>query len=84
MSFGALVATMIATSGDEAYVMFSLFPIKALLLNIVLFIVAILSGYLVDLVYKRQDVLLSGVEHELKLHQPEVCHCLQKINCCLS
>ena len=78
MSFGALVATMIATSGDEAYVMFSLFPIKALLLNIVLFIVAILSGYLVDLVYKRQDVLLSGVEHELKLHQPEVCHCLQK------
>jgi hypothetical protein len=30
LSFGALVATMIATSGDEAFVMFTLFPLKAL------------------------------------------------------
>ncbi len=29
MSFGALVAAMIATSGDEAFVMFSMFPLQA-------------------------------------------------------
>jgi len=37
VSFGALVAVMIATSGDEAFVMFSMFPQSAILINIILF-----------------------------------------------
>ncbi|MDH5406065.1 MAG: putative manganese transporter, partial [Candidatus Aminicenantes bacterium] len=32
ISFGAIVGAMIATSGDEAFVMLSLFPKKALML----------------------------------------------------
>ena len=32
VSFGALVATMIATSGDEAYVMLSMFPLNAVIM----------------------------------------------------
>jgi hypothetical protein len=30
LSHGALVAAMVATSGDEAFVMFSMFPLQAL------------------------------------------------------
>ena len=41
VSLGALVTTMIATSGDEAFVMFSLFPAKTVLLTGLLMIVGI-------------------------------------------
>lgn len=46
VSFGALVTTMIATSGDEAFVMFALFPEKAMLLTVIIFVVGVLAGYL--------------------------------------
>lgn len=48
ISFGAIVGGMIATSGDEAFVMFSLFPKEALLLTVILFFVGILVALLVD------------------------------------
>ncbi|MHB2156136.1 putative manganese transporter [Calditrichota bacterium GD2] len=76
LSFGALVAAMIATSGDAAYVMLSLFPLKTLLLNAILFALAILSGYLVDVLYKKQDALLVAVKHNYEIHEKEICHCL--------
>jgi len=48
LSFGAITAGMIATSGDEAFVMLAMFPDKALMLFGVLFVLAIGSGWLVD------------------------------------
>jgi len=42
ISFGALVGCMIATSGDEAFVMLSLFPKQALLLFVILFIFGVI------------------------------------------
>jgi hypothetical protein len=45
---GALVATMIATSGDEAFFMFSIIPKTAVIITLVLFIVAIISGLIVN------------------------------------
>ena len=48
LSFGALIAMMIASSGDEAFVMFAMIPKQALLLMGVLFVLAILVGWLVD------------------------------------
>ena len=48
LSLGAVTAGMIATSGDEAFVMLAMFPDKALILFGVLFLVAIGSGRLVD------------------------------------
>jgi hypothetical protein len=48
ISFGALTACMIATSGDEAFVMLTLFPKEAVLLFTLLFILGIFSGWLVD------------------------------------
>jgi len=48
MSFGALVAGMIATSGDEAFVMLALFPGKALLLIGLLAVVGFAAGVITD------------------------------------
>ena len=48
ISFGALVGGMIATSGDEAFVMLAKFPGVALILFILLFISGILFAYLSD------------------------------------
>ncbi|MCH7964231.1 MAG: arsenic efflux protein [Bacteroidetes bacterium] len=78
VSFGALVATMIATSGDEAYVMLSLFPTKALLLIFILSIVGFTAGYLVDKIYAKQEKLLEKLGHSLQLHEDELLDCYPK------
>ncbi len=69
---GALVATMIATSGDEAFVMLTLFPEKALLLNLIIFIIAIFSGLLTDRFFKKKFFLHASEKH---LHVHEVPEC---------
>jgi len=48
LSFGAIVGGMIATSGDEAFVMLALFPRTALLLFTLLFVLGILFAWLAD------------------------------------
>lgn len=52
-SFGALVAMMIASSGDEAFVMLAMIPDQALMLFALLFVLAILVGVAVDFVNDR-------------------------------
>ncbi|MGD9489696.1 MAG: putative manganese transporter [Calditrichaceae bacterium] len=75
VSFGALVTAMIATSGDESFVMFSMFPRQALWLTVILFFAGIAAGYVTDMLYKKQDLLLDLENHNLPIHKPEVCHC---------
>lgn len=53
-SFGALVAMMIASSGDEAFVMLAMIPEQALVIFAVLLVVAVVVGILVDLIYDRR------------------------------
>ena len=48
ISFGALVAMMIATSGDEAFVMLTLFPGKALWISLLILVIGIVTGVLID------------------------------------
>ena len=52
-SFGALVAMMIASSGDEAFVMLAMIPRQALVLFAVLFVLAVVVGIAVDVFGKR-------------------------------
>ena len=52
-SFGALVAMMIASSGDEAFIMLAMIPDQALILFAVLFVLAIIVGIGTDLVHDR-------------------------------
>ena len=48
LSFGALIAMMIASSGDEAFVMLAMIPKEAMLLMVILFVIAVVVGLLVD------------------------------------
>lgn len=53
ISFGALLTAFIATSGDEAYVMFSRFPFHALVLTASLFVAGYIIGWLIDILQKK-------------------------------
>ncbi|MBI4753636.1 arsenic efflux protein [Candidatus Desantisbacteria bacterium] len=48
LSFGALTGSMIAASGDEAFVMLAMFPGQALILFGILFILGIVFGWIID------------------------------------
>lgn len=53
-SFGALVAMMIASSGDEAFIMLAMIPRQALILFAVLFVIAVMTGILTDALWDRK------------------------------
>ena len=72
VSFGALTAAMIATSGDEAFVMFSLFPLKALLITGIISITGLVFGYLTDKFFRRSTLLNKNKYHELEVHKSEI------------
>lgn len=78
ISFGALVAAMIATSGDEAFVMFVMFPQKALLLTILIFLIGISAGYITDKIYVPHKLLARFKENKFPLHAKEHCNCFQR------
>ncbi|HTN68668.1 MAG TPA: putative manganese transporter [Dysgonamonadaceae bacterium] len=78
VSFGALVTTMIATSGDEAFVMFAMFPAKAAILTVILFVVGVLAGYLTDKFYNPKGIFKDIANHNLPLHDEPDCKCFQK------
>ncbi len=75
VSLGALVAAMIATSGDESFVMFALIPREAVILTGVLFVTGVLGGYLTDGVLRRSGDLQAEPCKGLALHQENACRC---------
>ena len=52
-SFGALVAMMIASSGDEAFVMLAMIPEQALIIFAILFVLAVFVGVITDRIHDR-------------------------------
>lgn len=75
VSFGALVAVMIATSGDEAYVMLSMFPGKALLIFVILFVLGIVAGFVTDILFKPGSVFIEKLGRQLEFHDEDMCTC---------
>ena len=75
VSFGALITVLVATSGDEAFVMFGLFPKKALLITGFLFLVGIIAGYLTDRFYKPKKILNHLSKFKLPLHPEDTLKC---------
>ena len=64
-SFGALVAMMIASSGDEAFVMLAMIPEQAMIIFAVLFVLAIAVGIITDKIYDRVHAKKCGLhDHE--------------------
>jgi len=80
ISFGTLTATMIASTGDEAYVMLSLFPKTALLITGIIFIIGFVAGYLIDKFYKNQSNMLPDHIHNFEIHEHDWCDCRPNIN----
>ncbi|HPV88305.1 MAG TPA: putative manganese transporter [Bacteroidales bacterium] len=62
VSFGALVAMMIATVGDEAFFMLAMIPGTSLLLFAILFVLAVAAGFLTNK-FVRKVPRLFGPDH---------------------
>ena len=78
VSLGALVAAMIATSGDEAFVMLAMIPRQGLLIIMLTFVIGIIAGYITDLIFRKKDFRKHS--RSLPLHLEEKCKCLPKGN----
>ncbi|MFC2114965.1 putative manganese transporter [Bacteroidota bacterium] len=73
--FAALTTAMIATSGDEAFVMFAMIPGKALWIMGVLFLVSLLAGYILHLFpIGKHKMKLAKNHMMLHDHNPD-CKC---------
>lgn len=65
---GAVVAAMVATSGDAAFVMFARIPGPALLITGILFALAVPAGALADAVFRRRMAGTVECPHGFALH----------------
>ncbi|MCK5520237.1 MAG: arsenic efflux protein [Candidatus Marinimicrobia bacterium] len=75
ITFGAIVTAMIATSGDEAFVMFAMVPKTALILTFLILIIGIIAGYLTDTFYKPENSSIYLNKNHFALHKEEKCNC---------
>ncbi len=66
LSFGALVAMMIASSGDEAFIMLAMIPQTAIIIFVIISFIAFGSGILTDKLFKINRVPYSAEHYELK------------------
>ena len=71
ISFGALIAMMIASSGDESFVMLAMMPGQALWIFILLFGIAVAVGILVDCFYKKSPKMHCDGHYEI--HDADNC-----------
>jgi len=78
ISFGALVGGMIATSGDEAFVLLAMLPKQALLLFVILFILGIALGWLSDKIVTVLKLKTCKECKLYKIHSIEECKCFDK------
>jgi len=75
VSFGALTGAMIATSGDEAFIMLAKFPGTALLLFGMLFVLGIPLAWVADRIVKAtgyipcESCVLQEYHPEMEVHQ---------------
>ena len=72
MGLAGLISAMIATSGDEAFVMFAVFPEKAFLLHGILLVIAVATGLILNLLLKKDT---TGEPHGFVVHEAETCIC---------
>lgn len=78
LSFGGILGGMIATSGDEAFVMLALFPKKAVLIFALLFIVGIISASISDKVISWLNITPCKSCKLQVVHSEEICHCFDR------
>lgn len=67
-SFAALVTVMIATSGDEAFLMLSIIPEKAILLFVIIFFIAIITGLIIYFFFGNKT-MMKLPENHMQVHE---------------
>ena len=75
VSLGAVVAAMVATSGDESFIMLALIPKQALLVFAALFVLGIVSGALTDALVRTRIHRDPTPPHTFEVHHEELCDC---------
>ncbi|PLW92427.1 MAG: hypothetical protein C0592_10820 [Marinilabiliales bacterium] len=80
IGFGAIIATFIATSGDEAFLMLSLIPKETLILMSLLAVTAIVFGLIAQRLFKNVK-LVKNTKHFV-IHEEE--HCKDLDDCKIS
>lgn len=73
VNFPALMAALITTTGDEAFFMFSLFPEKALLINLILITLAVIIATILQFSMKNKFIGLRNEEMSFPVHENESC-----------
>ncbi len=84
VSFGTVIATLIATMGDSAFVIISTLPVDYLLVSVISFVVAIIVGYIVDYYQIGEKLLLNKAKISLKEREEihaVADHSIQEIEC---
>ena len=83
LSFGALTAMMIASAGDEAFVMLAMMPDKALWIFALLFVIAVFSGIAIDWIMKSRNIVDCHPDQSTACHhdQSAACHHDQSAAC---
>jgi len=71
ISFGALAGSMIAVSGDEAFVMLAMFPKDAVILFAILFVIGIFSGWFIDFIVTKYKIPTCENCKEMVIHNKE-------------
>lgn len=71
ISFGALVAMMIASSGDESFVMLAMMPEKSLWIFAALFVIAVIAGIVTDRFHKSTPKM--HCEEKYEIHEADNC-----------
>lgn len=69
ISFGALTGLMLATAGDEQFIMLAMIPETALIMFGILFVLGILAGYLTDFLVKKFKIK-TCTDCEFKQYHP--------------
>ena len=78
LTTGAVVAAMVATSGDEIFVMLAMIPREALLLTGLLFVLGIVSGSVTDLVTGSRKTRRPSRCNGFEVHAEEQCACFPR------
>jgi hypothetical protein len=70
VGFGALVAVMLSTAGDEAFIMLTMFPETALLIFAICIVVGMVGGFLADKIVNLIK-LKTSQPCEIEIHDEE-------------
>ena len=73
-SFGALIAMMIASSGDEAFVMLAMIPDQAIMIFVILFVLAVMAGIATDFIHDRMHKQSCSKEDHSECGVKTDCH----------